>query len=90
MGKSKSNKSTSINLNTKERALLRACAKHKTTEDIEQSTLFAVFERKGKRTHEKAGWDVRNSVRRPIAMGFLKRAGRGLLRVTSKGIAAAK
>lgn len=81
---------TTTNLNAKEMKLLRACAKHTTKDDIAQSTLFAVFERKGKRTHEKAGWDVRNSVRRPIAMGFLKRSGRGLLRVTAKGIAAAK
>jgi hypothetical protein len=73
-------------LNAKERTLLKEMTKHRG--DVMQSLLFVAFERRSAvqaDDHERAGWDVRNSVRKLLREGFAIRTGRGVLQITKAG-----
>ncbi len=80
-------------LSLKERALLRELSKHSNSDNlmaaVDQSLLFKAFERKSAvkaKSHERAGWDVRNSSRKLIAEKLAVRVERGTLRLTQRGL----
>ena len=66
-------------LNSKELAILRACTDAPTT----LADMAGRFRRAG--TKAKANSWARNSVRRPVRLGLLKKARRGTYALTSKG-----
>lgn len=89
--KNTSTKSTTVALNAKERALLKELQKKGWDGTkwiaVAQTDLFCAFERgdlKAK-NHERAGWDVRNSSRKLIALRLATRAERGHLKLTKAG-----
>jgi hypothetical protein len=66
-------------LNSKELAVLRACADAPTT----LADMAGRFRRAG--TKAQANSWARNSVRRPVRLGLLKKARRGTYAITAKG-----
>jgi hypothetical protein len=66
-------------LNPKELAVLRACS--------ESPTTIADMAKRFRRADDKvqANSYARNSVRKPVRLGLLKKAGRGTYAITAKG-----
>lgn len=88
MGKTKTTKTTkkTIKLNTKERTLLTCLAKHGEQSPSEiAERCFAPGKAVPARSIERAGWFARNSVRKPVALGFVEKTGRGAYRITRRG-----
>lgn len=87
--KTKPTAAKTYSANDKERAIVKLLA-HAARTGATTAELARLFMKGRRNNAERAGWDVRNNVRRPLREALIERVEDGRFRITSRGRRALK
>ncbi len=87
--KTKKTAAETYSANDKERAIVKLLAK-RGAKGATTAELARLFVKSRRNNAERAGWDVRNNVRRPLREDIIERVEDGRFRITSRGRSALK